>query len=140
MNDLTKVYPLTLFLVLSLWSCKNKDDCCVLFPDLIGQEWLSVSIQEGQNIDNAPHDLLLTFSSDSAYSLQLDVNDCGGDLVLDQRIGNIQFISTLCTEACCDSDYAMHLKSFLSEVDRYELTIQELTLFKGNHQARFKIK
>ncbi|MEO0341236.1 MAG: hypothetical protein AAF242_18740 [Bacteroidota bacterium] len=140
MNLLKSNFLLAILSFTLLLACDNEKECCTTFPDLIGPEWLSVNIKEGGNTTVAPHEAILTFGPENTYGLQLDVNLCGGDINLQQRTLQIDFLNALCTEACCDSDYAVRLREFLIEADSYELSTQDLIIVKGSDQARFTIK
>ena len=134
--------PLLLLFLLSifLWACNNEEECCLPSPQIADEEWLSVSIKRDREVNFAPQEVLLTFDSDTTFSLQLDVNRCGGNMNLDLETGRFEASTISCTYACCDSPYSEFLVDFLAEADAYELRTQELIILKGDNRAVFKIK
>jgi heat shock protein HslJ len=69
----------------------------------------------------------MTFTSSGNASLRLDVNLCGGKVNIGQH--SIKIDVQTCTEACCDSEYALQLMQSLQRIKNYKLVEDTLWLF-----------
>jgi hypothetical protein len=111
--------------------------CCALFTascssnlEELSGDWLAedLSAVDLSCSEDLEGDYVLSLDAESSsYSLELDINGCGGSIV-DGRDGKIEFESPACTEACCDSEGALCLRDALLVVDSYELTSSQLIL------------
>ena len=82
-------------------------------------------------------DYILGLDIDSrSYTLQLDINSCGGSIGGVQN-NKIEFNDPACTEACCDSEGALCLLDALLVVDSYELTASQLILRGSDVRIEF---
>lgn len=86
-----------------------------------------VSVESVTYAKNPDTRILLTINSDHSYRLQLDVNSCGGTLLSISELGII-FDNPACTEACCDSDFALRFASLLTAVNMYKIEDDTLLL------------
>jgi hypothetical protein len=91
--------------------------------------WIAVSLQPSDNdsIWNPGAVYELTFPEKRSFSIQLDVNKCGGKVVFNPN-NIILFNDIFCTEACCDSPFAVELLRLLGEVNRYQFNDDEMVL------------
>lgn len=134
---MNKAYALFLYLSLTLVffiSGCNKED-----KKLIETEWVvnSYSAQNTTNIVNAPASYTMTFKNKN-FHLALDVNTCGGDYSLGS--GNkIKFSALYCTEACCDSDFAMKITQLIPLMKEYTINGDQL-LLSGQGKIRLIAK
>lgn len=86
-----------------------------------------ISIESTAYAKDPNNKILLFFDQKGTYSLTLDVNHCGGNLMVGD--GNqIQISAPGCTEICCDSAFSEKLAAELSAVTSYSITGQTLQL------------
>lgn len=108
--------------------------------DVVDNAWVVVSyrLTETDSLRNAPRAFTLSFDDRKSFSFQLDVNRCGGSVNF--KPNNIVVFSQTptCTEACCDSPYALGVLSALKEVNRFELLNEQLIL-TGNGGLRINL-
>lgn len=100
----------------------------------IFQTWEAIEFVSVESViyEKSDHSqILLTINPDNSYRLQLDVNSCGGELLSISELG-ILFSSPACTEACCDSDFALRLVSLLSSINMYKIEGDTLRLSVPN--------
>ncbi len=96
--------------------------------DSIVGKWEVISVYKGKAYDNKSNNTyILDFKDDKNVSIKLDVNACSSEYSAncDDCI-NISLFR--CTEACCDSDYAIKLIEVISESTKYEIKSDILTL------------
>lgn len=75
---------------------------------------------------NSTSSLFMEFHTDKTVDIQLDINSCGGTFSIDKQeiiLGNMA-----CTEACCDTDFALKFISLLSKVNSYYFVSGKLNL------------
>lgn len=98
---------------MALWSCKKDNP----ITDITSGDWVVVNLkkQMSNTYSKAPNRYLLKFTTDTTYSLKLDVNICGGNYEITNP-GSIKFSSMACTEICCDSDFASDLMQLLPKM------------------------
>jgi len=98
------------------------------FNDSIIGEWEVISLYDGQVYNNKTgNTYVLKFGEDNQVSIRLDINSCGSgyDIKCDECIS---FAGFLCTEVCCDSDFAMKLIEVIGEATKYDIKSDILTL------------
>lgn len=71
--------------------------------------------------------ILITFNKDGKYSLQLDVNSCGGSFKISNE-NKLEISGPGCTKMCCDSDFSNKIAIMLSQVETYTLEGNTLKL------------
>lgn len=102
--------------------------------------WVVVNyrLSEADSVRNAPRSYVLSFDDRRNFSFRLDVNTCGGSVNF--QTNNIVLFTQnpTCTEACCDSAFALGVLSALKEVNRYDLLNEQLTL-SGNGGLRISL-
>lgn len=116
-----------LFLILSL--CTKDHETY----SLIDTEWEVSSITAPNRIYIliAPTPYPIMFLYDSTFSVRLDVNICEGKYSLEDK-NNIKINTILCTEICCDSDFADTLKYVFSNIQSYKIIGDKLELIAPN--------
>lgn len=67
---------------------------------------------------------IVRFDTNGTFTLQLDVNGCGGSYSLGNK-GSITFSNLFCTHVCCDSQIGEPIAEILPTVRSYS--------FKGNY-------
>ncbi len=126
------LFLITLFV---LFSCNKDSD-----NEILGS-WKAVSITyEDGEIALPDAEYLLTFENPSQYRLQLDINNCFGEISFNNN--TVEFPDGIgCTEACCDSDFAISLAQELPQTQQWEITANQL-LFSNDMglQVVFKMK
>ncbi|MDP2187080.1 MAG: META domain-containing protein [Sphingobacteriaceae bacterium] len=106
------------------------------FPDrkeIRDNTWIAVSLKASDNDStwNPGAAYELTFPEKRGFSIQLDVNTCGGKVVFNPN--NIIFFNDIfCTEACCDSPFATELLRLLAKVNRYQFNENQMVLTGNN--------
>ena len=110
-----------------LSSCTKKD----LDIDLTSSDWKVVKIRNSGQLIYSGTDstYILRFTSETEYSLNLDVNACVGLYQLTHR-GSIAIQPMACTEMCCDSHFAWELAALFPEMTSYYLRDDKL-YFQG---------
>ena len=131
---MNKLIWISTFIVFTFLLGCNKID-----KKLTETTWVAKSYKVASSSSNeqAPATYTLLFK-EKEINLSLDVNQCGGDY----SIGNnnkINFSSLYCTEACCDSDFAIAIVSLLPKMKTYVINKYKLTL-KGEGEIEFLAK
>lgn len=125
-GGLKKGIWLALFLGCQLFSC-NKHD---LPENLKGTLWELdgyVTANGSWKPNEIYNEIRFEFLDTMGIRILLPVNDCGADLIV--FTGNrIQLGSMVCTEICCDPEYAEDLKVVLSQVVSYYVEKKKLYL------------
>jgi len=102
------------------------------FPDrkeIRNNTWIVVSLKASGNDTtwNPGAVYELTFPEKRTFSMQLDVNSCGGSAVFNPN--NIIFFNDIsCTEACCDSPFVTEMLRLLAQVNRYQFNEDQMVL------------
>ncbi|MCC5915892.1 MAG: META domain-containing protein [Cryomorphaceae bacterium] len=120
----------TLFVVVA---CSKKDES-------LHGVWMVERVQLNQASDwqGSPEKYRFEFGTDKSLTVNLDVNTCQtkfesctcGSMVIDP-IG--------CTEACCDSEFAVQMIEMMKDVDRYDISSEVLVLAgKGKIELKRK--
>jgi hypothetical protein len=101
-----------------LASCDKKD----MDIDLTSSEWKVEKIRKSGQLIYSGTDstYVLRFTSETEYTLNLDVNACIGLYRVTHR-GCIAIQPMACTEICCDSDFAWELAELFPEMSSYFL-------------------
>lgn len=128
-----QLYTLVIFcLALAISSCASEREG--LSGDWVAEDLSAGSLGCSEDLEG---DYVLNLDAgSSSYSLELDINGCGGSIE-EAREGEIEFKSPACTEACCDSEGALCLLEALLRVDAYELSSRNLILFGNDVQIIF---
>ncbi len=119
---------------LILVSCKKED----ININITSNKWevLKIKKQGESTYLKAEESYILEFTSDTTYTLNLDVNSCFGIYNIINS-GNINIEPMGCTEICCDSDFAENLSLILSNMDEYYGKGKEL-IFEGEGKIILK--
>lgn len=106
--------------------------------ELKQKEWEVVSIlQPGSSSpEHAGNTYVLNFTDDTTYTLSLDVNNCSGTYRVKSG-SRIEFSRAVCTEVCCDSEFARSLVSLLPGMTDYRFDKGYLIL-KGEGSIKLK--
>ncbi len=96
--------------------------------DSIVGKWEVISVYKGKVYDNKTNNTyILNFKDDKKVSIKLDVNTCVSEYTT--SCDNCINISPIkCTEACCDSDFAIKLIEVIGESKKYDINSDILTL------------
>ncbi len=115
-------YTLIFALFFSLVAC-NKDKDIVM-----ANEWIASSIEfENGDFVTPVSQYYFILENNNQFRLQLDVNLCGGEVYF--RKNTVEFKNGIgCTEACCDSDFAMALVDNLTQTKYWEIKSNDLVL------------
>ena len=101
-------------------ACEQSDD----HDDvrLTGNTWTVVSLtRPAQTIRrSAENTYMLEFVNDTSYTLGLDVNHCSGKYRI-QAPNHLEFTGPICTEICCDTEYAIDLACLIGQTSRYRI-------------------
>ena len=116
----TTLLALFFLFLLHLTSC-NKDKA-----NVIDNQWIATSIVLENDVILTPNsNYYLSFESKDQFSLSLDINHCGGEVHFKKN--TVEFKSgAYCTEACCDSDFAITLLNQLTQIEQWELIENQL--------------
>ena len=124
---LKKLHVFLMILVsgIILASCEKKD----VGIDLTSTEWKVEKIRKSGQLIYSSTDstYVLRFTSETEYSLNLDVNACIGLYQVTHR-GSIAIQPMACTEICCDTDFAWELAELFPEMSSYFLRDNKLHL------------
>ena len=117
----------TILFGLTMWSCKKED----INIDITSNNWEVVKIKkQGESTyTKTKESYILEFTSDTTYTLKLDVNNCGGHYEIVNN-GNINISTMGCTKICCDSDFAEDLIHLFPKMTEYYGKGNEL-IFEG---------
>lgn len=121
-------YEILIFAIivgLVMCSCKKED----INIDITSNNWEVVKIkkQGKSTYKKAKEVYVLEFINDTMYTLNLDVNSCGGRYEIVNN-GNIIISAMGCTRACCDSEFAEDLLVLFSKMTEYYGKGNELIL------------
>jgi heat shock protein HslJ len=120
-----------LLLILALnYSCSKDAD------NISKDEWRLVQYTEGTNSFNLPNQAnqyILSFQDKENFSFRLDVNTCGGEVKF-KKNNKVEISGGACTEACCDSEFALKAFEILIKSNKYSQSGNEL-IFKNTTNA-----
>lgn len=99
-----------------LWSCKKED----INIDIKSNKWVVIKMKrQGEfTFTETRESYVLEFTSDTTYTLILDVNICFGYYEIINN-GDIKISTIGCTEVCCDSDFAEDLSQLFPKMTEY---------------------
>ena len=119
---------------LTLWTCKKED----IDIDITSCKWEVISSKKsGQIFSDKPEGShILEFNNDTNYTLSLDINNCNGQYEISNK-GKIDFTTVMCTEICCDSEFAENLPPLLHNISDYFVKGDILTL-TGDGQIKLE--
>jgi hypothetical protein len=100
--------------------------------EVTSNEWIALSLSgiNGDSSSNPPAEYILRFPQRRSFSIQLDVNSCGGTVQF-QPNNVILFNGIGCTEACCDSEFATRMLAIMGVVNRFQFNNDQLIML-GN--------
>jgi hypothetical protein len=115
-------YTLILALFFSLVACDKDKDI------VMDNEWIASSIRfENGEFITPVSEYYFILEKNNQFRLQLDVNSCGGEVCF--RNKTVEFKNGIyCTEACCDSDFAIALVENLPQTKYWEISTDQLVL------------
>jgi heat shock protein HslJ len=118
-----KSFHLLIFILFSTLSACNKDKGIIL-----DNEWIAASITfENGDVSTPFAEYTFLLESKNQFRLQLDINLCGG--TVNFRKKTVDFKDGIgCTEACCDSDFAVALVTKLTDTKYWEISNNQLIL------------
>ena len=120
------ILPLYLLVFQVLFfSCSEKERVV----DTKGTTWRVEKLKEEGDLSwqKAPGKYILTFVSESLYTLKLDVNICEGEYRVFSG-GNIYLSASGCTKVCCDSHFASLFRDLLPSMKEYYVKDSKLYL------------
>lgn len=114
------IYALCITCLFLLNTCDANKDV------ILDSEWIASSIKfENGDITTPDAEYILIFENKRQYRLQLDVNLCGGEAFFKGK--SVRFNNGMaCTEACCDSPFAIALVEHLTKTRNWQLNGNEL--------------
>ncbi len=124
----SKILLLILCFGLLVSSCEKKD----IDIDLTANAWKVIKIRSSgqQTYVNTDSSYIFRFWDEENFSLNLDVNTCGGKYKIPHK-GSIDFQELACTEICCDSDFAQDMAGLLPHLTDYYFRNNKL-YFEGD--------
>ena len=131
-----KKFPILIIVAifgLMLFSCVKED----IYVDITLNKWKVEKIKkQGEMVFIKTNEsYILEFINDTIYTINLDVNHCGGKYKIITS-GTMEIEDTYCTEICCDSDFAEDLVQLLSKTAKYFGKGNEL-IFEGDGEIVF---
>ena len=129
-----RILILTVLVGLIMWSCEKED----INIDIKSNNWEVVKIKkQGESTyTKTKESYVLEFTSDTTCTLKLDVNNCFGNYEIINS-GNIKINPMVCTEICCDSDFAEKLLQLFPKMTEYYGKGKEL-IFEGQGKIILK--
>lgn len=122
-----KYIAISLLSVLLLLGCKK--DKTSLFNTWKLKSYLG---GPGQTVVNSGFNFTISFSKDSTYNAQLDINSCSG--MFYKSSSEFTILGGNCTETCCDSLKSKEVWSlFLDSITSYEISGEQLKLRGENY-------
>jgi heat shock protein HslJ len=125
---MNNMFKLLFFITILAFTACNKDR-----GNVINSEWIATSItyEDGQTATpDMKAKYILSFEDKKKYRLQLDINSCGGEVTFKSK--SVKFKNGMnCTEACCDSDFAVSLTDKLPQTDSWKIKGNNL-IFENN--------
>lgn len=118
----SKIFPLIVCAAFA--ACYKSDQ-----KELINNQWKVVELKRAgaSEWERGPAEFyLLNFSSNRTYTIFLDVNRCGGNMILSSD--GVAFERPSCTEACCDSPFADQLMTAWLQIRRFRIVNDTLLL------------
>ncbi len=94
----------------------------------LSNEWIVASITlENGGFLTPNSDYLLNLEKKDRFSLRLDINVCEGSVEFKEK--TVEFYNGIaCTEACCDSEFAVALASNLDKTKKWDIVENQLIL------------
>ena len=116
-----------LYIVLAVMACFAFQ--CEKDETILSNAWrvaeLHYTAQDTTLIPEAEY--ILIFNPDKTYSINLDINNCGGDFKITGK-DNIKIRGGACTEACCDSELALEIFEKIMASEKYFVSGNNLDL------------
>ena len=114
----TLIFSLFFFLV----ACDKDKDI------VMDNEWIASSIKfENGDFISPVSQYYLILENNNQFRLQLDINLCGGEVYFRKK--TVEFKNGIgCTEACCDSEFAIALVDNLTQTKNWEIITNQLVL------------
>ena len=134
-NKKMKTFKIILPLLVLLLSCEKED----VSIDIKSNRWVveKMKSQGEHTFTKAGESYVLEFTSDTTYTLKLDVNSCFGYYEIINS-GNITISLMACTKICCDSDFAVDLSQLFPKMTEYYGKGDNL-IFEGEGEIVLKI-
>jgi len=99
---------------------------------VLDNQWVASSIKFENGDFETPGSLYyLIFENKGQFRLQLDVNLCGGEVSFKKKLVNFKN-GIACTEACCDSEFAIALINNLTRT-KYWAVNNRLLVFSNDN-------
>lgn len=94
----------------------------------LSNEWIAASITlENGGFLTPNSDYVLNLEKKDRFSLRLDINVCEGSVEFKEK--TVEFNNGIaCTEACCDSEFAMALVSNINKTKNWDIVKNQLIL------------
>lgn len=94
---------------------------------VIDNDWIASSIRfENGDFSSPDSQYHFTIENKNLFSLRLDVNLCRGTVYFRKK--SVVFKSIGCTEACCDSEFAIAIIDNLNKAKYWEVSNNQLVL------------
>jgi heat shock protein HslJ len=115
-------FTLIFSLFYSLVACNKDKDI------LMENEWIASSIRfENGDFITPLAQYHFIIENNNQFRLQLDINMCGGEVYFRKK--TVEFKNGIgCTEACCDSEFAIALVDNLTQTKYWEISNNQLVL------------
>jgi heat shock protein HslJ len=115
-------YTLIFALFFSLVACDTDKDI------VMDNEWIASSIRfENGDFVTPVFQYYFILENNNQFRLQLDINLCGGNVYFRKK--TVEFKNGIgCTEACCDSEFAIALVNNLTQTKNWEINANQLVL------------
>lgn len=128
---------LCLGICLMMYGCTDTNDTQNDLEIITGN-WEVLSIKRNGQVysETAENSYILEFTSNDAFTLSLDVNNCYGQYALPAD-GHINFDEIGCTYVCCDSEFAEDLVPILRTVSSYS-RLSKILVLMGDGQLVLK--
>ena len=115
-------FTLIFSLFFSLVACDKDKDI------VMDNEWIASSIRfENGDFVTPVSQYYFILENNNQFRLQLDINLCGGEVYFRKK--TVEFKNGIgCTEACCDSEFAIALVDNLTQTKNWEISTNQLVL------------
>ncbi len=126
-------FMVLLFSIVLQYACNKQSNQKQLRDSYWEAEYI---IEQGGAPQFATVSYKLSFEKND-FSIQLDINSCGGEYRI-MKNEQINFAPINCTEACCDSPFALKLLDIMQKATHYDLGEEHLIIKYEDVLARFK--
>lgn len=124
------IFTMAILFGVLISSCQTEDEI-----DVTLNQWKVEKIKKEGNSEFTftEADYILDFLTKTTFSINLDVNNCGGSYEVKSE-GEIQFTALGCTEACCDTEIAQDISIMLENMTTYAAQGNNKLILEGKGQ------